>query len=327
MIITRSPSRISLGGGGTDLPSYYRQHGGFVMSAAIDKYVYITLHHNFFDEGIIKYSQTERVQRVEEIRHPLIREALILTGVPPAGLEIASMSDIPAGTGLGSSGSFTTALLEALHTHNKSIVPKQELAEQACHIEIDLAKEPVGKQDQYIAAFGGITCFEFRSDDRVQVSPLRLSSEALANLEDNLLLFFTGITRSASEILADQDRRTRSMDQDMIDNLHFVKELGYQSRSALEAGDLRKFAELMHVHWEHKKKRSRAMTSSSIDEHYERARANGALGGKLIGAGGGGFLMFYTEDKTRLRRAMRSEGLREVRFRFDFQGTAVVAQS
>lgn len=327
MIITRSPSRISLGGGGTDLPSYYRQHGGFVVSAAIDKYVYITLHDTFIGEGIIKYSETERVQHAEEIRHPLIREALILTGVQPSGLEIASMSDIPAGAGLGSSGSFTTALLGALHTHKKSIVPKYELAEQACHIEIDLAKEPVGKQDQYIAAFGGITCFEFLPDDRVQVNTLQLSSEALANLEDNLLLFFTGYTRSAFQILADQDRRTRSMDQEIIDNLHFVKELGYQSKSALEAGDLRKFAELMHVHWEHKKKRSGAMSNNSIDKYYELARANGALGGKLIGAGGGGFLMFYTEDKTRLRRAMLAAGLREVRCRFDFQGTAIVAQS
>jgi D-glycero-alpha-D-manno-heptose-7-phosphate kinase len=316
-----------LGGGGTDLPSYYRQHGGFVISAAIDKYVYITLHDNFFDEGIIKYSQTERVQHVEDIRHPLIREALILTGVPPAGLEIASMSDIPAGTGLGSSGSFTTALLHALHTHKKTMVPKQELAEQACHIEIDLAHEPVGKQDQYIAVFGGITCFEFLPDDRVQVSLLRLTGEALANLEDNLLLFFTGYTRSASQILADQDQRTRSMDQSMIDNLHFVKELGYQSRSALESGNLRQFAEIMHVHWEHKKRRSGAMSNSSIDEYYQLARANGALGGKLIGAGGGGFFMFYTEDKTRLRRAMLAAGLREVRFRFDFQGTTVVTQS
>ena len=327
MIITRSPSRISLGGGGTDLPSYYRQHGGFVVSAAIDKYVYITLHDTFIDEGIIKYSETERVQHAEEIRHPLIREALILTGVQPSGLEIASMSDIPAGAGLGSSGSFTTALLGALHTHKKSIVPKYELAEQACHIEIDLAKEPVVKQDQYIAAFGGITCFEFLPDDRVQVNTLQLSSEALANLEDNLLLFFTGYTRSASQILADQDRRTRSMDQEIIDNLHFVKELGYQSKSALEAGNLRKFAELMHVHWEHKKKRSGAMSNNSIDKYYELARANGALGGKLIGAGGGGFLMFYTEDKTRLRRAMLAAGLREVRCRFDFQGTAIVTQS
>jgi D-glycero-alpha-D-manno-heptose-7-phosphate kinase len=327
VIITRSPSRISLGGGGTDLPSYYRQYGGFVISAAIDKYVYITLHDTFFEEAIIKYSQTERVRRTEEIRHPLIREALLLTGVPAEGLEIASMSDIPAGTGLGSSGSFTTALLQALHMHKKTIVPKQELAEQACHIEIDLAQEPVGKQDQYIAAFGGITCFEFLPDDQVHVSPLRLSSEALANLEDNLLLFFTGYTRSASQILADQDQRTRSMDQSMIDNLHFVKELGLQSRSALEDGNLRQFAEIMHAHWEHKKKRSGGMSNSSIDEHYELARANGALGGKLIGAGGGGFLMFYTEDKTRLRRVMLAAGLREVRFRFDFQGTAVVTQS
>lgn len=327
VIITRSPSRISLGGGGTDLPSYYRQYGGFVIAAAIDKYVYITLHDTFFEEGIIKYSQTEHVRRLEEIRHPLIREALRLTGVPAEGLEIASMSDIPAGTGLGSSGSFTTALLQALHTHKKAIVPKQELAEQACHIEIDLVREPVGKQDQYIAAFGGITCFEFLPDDRVQVSKLQLSSEALANLEDNLLLFFTGYTRSASEILADQDRRTRSMDQQIIDNLHFVKELGYQSRSALEAGDLRRFAEIMHVHWEHKKKRSGEMSNGAIDQYYDMARANGALGGKLIGAGGGGFLMFYTEDKTKLRRALLTAGLREVRLRFDFQGTTVVIQS
>jgi D-glycero-alpha-D-manno-heptose-7-phosphate kinase len=327
VIITRSPSRVSLGGGGTDLPSYYRQYGGFVISAAIDKYVYITLHPTFFQEGIIKYSQTERVQKVEEIRHPLVREALRLTGVPAEGLEIASMSDIPAGTGLGSSGSFTTALLEALHTHKKEIVPKHELAEQACHIEIDLAKEPVGKQDQYIAAFGGLTCFEFLPDDRVHVFPLRLNSETLCNLEDNLLLFFTGITRSASEILADQDHRTRSLDQSMIDNLHLVKDLGYQSRTALEVGDLRRFAEIMHIHWEHKKKRSGAMSNGSIDECYELGRANGALGGKLIGAGGGGFLMFYTEDKTRLRRAMLAAGLREVRLRFDFQGTAIVTQS
>src|SRR5262249_7226635 len=309
MIITRSPSRISLGGGGTDLPSYYRQHGGFVIAAAIDKYVYITLHQTFVEEAIIKYSQTERVRTVAEIRHPLIREALLQTGVPPEGLEIASMSDIPAGTGLGSSGSFTTALLHALHTHNKTVVPKQELAEQACHIEIELAQEPVGKQDQYIAAFGGLTCFEFMPDDRVQVEPLRLSSEVLANLEDNLLLFFTGYTRCASQILADQDRRTRSMDPSMIENLHFVKELGRQSRCALETGNLRRFAEIMHIHWEHKKKRSTAMSNGTIDDYYQLARVNGALGGKLIGAGGGGFLMFYTEDKTRLRRALLGAGL------------------
>ena len=328
MIITRSPLRISLGGGGTDLPSYYREHTGFVISAAIDKYVYITLHETFTQELLIKYSQMELVERVDQVKHPIVREALRMVDVGPHPyLEIVSMSDIPAGTGLGSSGSFTVALLRALHAWKKNLIPSQELAEQACHIEIDLLREPIGKQDQYIASFGGITCFNFLPDDRVEVAPLKLAGETLANLEDNLLLFFTGYTRAASAILAEQDTRTRRQDADMISQLHFVKQLGCESKVALEAGDLRRFAELMHVHWEHKKARSGAMTNVRIDEYYELARRNGALGGKLIGAGGGGFLMFYTEDKTRLRHVMREAALREVRMRFDFQGTTVVAQS
>ncbi len=327
MIITRSPLRISLGGGGTDLPSYYRDHGGFVIAAAVDKYVYITLHQTFFEDLIIKYSQMERVRRLEDIQHPLIREALRLADQEASYLEIASMSDIPAGTGLGSSGSFLTALLQALHSHNRTIVPKQELAEQACHIEIERLREPVGKQDQYIAAFGGLTCFEFCRDGTVGVSPLKISGEALANLEDNLTLFYTGYTRSAAEILREQDTKSKEGDQSMIDNLHFVKELGLQSRKALESGDLRKFAEIMHVHWQHKKKRSGNMSNSIINDWYDLACKNGALGGKLIGAGGGGFLMFYTEDKTRLRHVMRDAGIREVRMRFDFQGTTLVTQS
>jgi len=327
LIITRSPLRISLGGGGTDLPSYYRKHGGFVLSAAIDRYVYITINEAFRPRIILKYSKLEDVERWEDIQHPIIREALRLTGVQGPYLEIVSLSDIPAGTGLGSSGSFTTALLRALHTMNRNFVPPRELAEQACHIEIDLLKEPVGKQDQYIAAFGGITCFEFLPDDRVVAEPLKIASETLANLEDNLLLFFTGASRSAAEVLRDQDRRTRDNASEMLENLHHTKHLGHASRDALLAGDLRKFAELMHVHWEHKKKRSPGISSSRIDEMYELARANGALGGKLIGAGGGGFLMLYTEDKTRLRAAMRSAGLREVRLQFDFSGTSVLAHS
>jgi len=328
VIITRAPLRISLGGGGTDLPSYYREHGGLVISAAIDKYVYITLHETFSQELLIKYSQLEQVERVDQVKHPIVREALRMAdlGAQPH-LEIVSMSDIPAGTGLGSSGSFTVALLRALHAWKKNPIPRQELAEQACRIEIDLLKEPVGKQDQYIASFGGITCFDFGADDRVQVSTMQLASETLANLEDNLLLFFTGFTRSASAILEEQDTRTRRHDADMIEQLHVVKQLGGESKAALESGDLWRFAELMHVHWEHKKARSQAMTNARIDEYYELARKNGALGGKLIGAGGGGFLMFYTEDKTRLRHAMRGAGLREVRMRFDFQGTTVLAQS
>jgi D-glycero-alpha-D-manno-heptose-7-phosphate kinase len=316
-----------LGGGGTDLPSYYRKHGGFVLSAAINRYVYITINEAFRPRIILKYSKLEDVERWEDIQHPIIREALRLTGVQGPYLEIVSLSDIPAGTGLGSSGSFTTALLRALHTMNRNFVPPRELAEQACHIEIDLLKEPVGKQDQYIAAFGGITCFEFLPDDRVVAEPLKIASETLANLEDNLLLFFTGASRSAAEVLRDQDRRTRDNASEMLENLHHTKHLGHASRDALLAGDLRKFAELMHVHWEHKKKRSPGISSSRIDEMYELARANGALGGKLIGAGGGGFLMLYTEDKTRLRAAMRSAGLREVRLQFDFSGTSVLAHS
>lgn len=327
MIITRSPLRISLGGGGTDLPSYYRKHGGFVLSAAINRYVYITINEAFRPRIILKYSKLEDVERWEDIQHPIIREALRLTGVMGPYLEIVSLSDIPAGTGLGSSGSFTTALLRALHTMKRSFVPPQELAEQACHIEIDLLKEPVGKQDQYIAAFGGITCFDFLPDDRVVAEPLKIAPETLANLEDSLLLFFTGASRSAAEVLRDQDTRTRDESSEMLENLHFTKQLGHESRDALLAGDLRKFAELMHVHWEHKKKRSPGMSSGFIDEMYERARAHGALGGKLIGAGGGGFLMLYTEDKIRLRSAMRGAGLREVRLQFDFSGTSVLAHS
>jgi D-glycero-alpha-D-manno-heptose-7-phosphate kinase len=327
MIITRSPLRISLGGGGTDLPSYYRDHSGFVIAAAINKYVYITLHQTFVEELIIKYSQMERVKAVDEVQHPIIREALRLTGVDAPHLEIASMADIPAGTGLGSSGSFTTAMLKALHTLRKNLVHPHELAEQACHIEIEILKEPIGKQDQYISSFGGITCFRFLPNGQVEAWPLKLHTDTLYNLEDNLLLFFTGYSRRASEILTEQDSKSRSNDKEMISNLHYVKELGQESRRALEGGDLEKFAEIMDVHWQHKKKRSNNMSTGRIDEWYGLARKNGALGGKLIGAGGGGFLMFYADDKVRLRKAMREAGLEEVRFHFDFGGTQVIAQS
>jgi len=317
-----------LGGGGTDLPSYYREHTGFVISAAINKYVYITLHETFGQRIIVKYSKMEEVQTPGEIRHPIVREALNLVGIDShPHLEITSMSDIPAGTGLGSSGSFTTALLRALHCLKKNSVPARDLAEQACHIELELLGEPIGKQDQYIAAIGGITCFTFQPQGAVDIEPLRLSTETLSTLEDNLILFFTGFTRNASELLKDQDTRSKQKDAEMLDNLHFIKQIALDSKAAMESGDLRRFAELMHQHWEHKKRRSQGMTNSQIDAYYELGRANGALGGKLIGAGGGGFLMFYTEDKTRLRHVMTRAGLREVRFRFDFAGSQVIVQS
>jgi D-glycero-alpha-D-manno-heptose-7-phosphate kinase len=323
VIIARSPLRISLGGGGTDLPSYYRQHGGLVLAAAIDRYVYITVHTTFVRDIIVKYSKLERVGSVPEIQHPIIREALHLMDLGEY-LEITSMADIPAGTGLGSSGSFTTALLKALHAYRRHPVLAQDLAAQACAIEIDRLGEPVGKQDQYIAALGGLMALEFLPDDTVQAVPLRIDAETLYNLEDNLLLFFTGYSRSAGTILKEQDDRSRHADAAMLENLHYVKAIGVRSRELLEKGDLAGFGEIMNEHWQHKKRRATQMTNPDIDRWYDLALRNGAVGGKLVGAGGGGFLMFYASDKTRLRHALRSEGLQEVRFRFDFEGSKII---
>ncbi len=324
MIITRSPLRISLGGGGTDLPSYYRQYEGFLIAAAIDKYIYITLHDTFYKEIIIRYSKTEHVRSIDEIQHPIIKEALKLLNINSESFELSSFADVPAGTGLGSSGSFTCALLKALHTYNKTFIKPDDLAEEACHIEIDRLGEPVGKQDQYISAFGGINCFTFCKNDEVIIKELNISQETLYNLEDNLLLFFTDHFHSAALVLKEQDEKSKNNDISMIDNLHFVKELGKKSKIALEHGDLEEFAHLMNIHWDYKKKRSDSMSNSKINAWYDIALKKGALGGKLIGAGGGGFLMFYAEDNKKLRKAMADEGLREIRFRFDFDGNKVV---
>jgi D-glycero-alpha-D-manno-heptose-7-phosphate kinase len=324
MIITRSPLRISLGGGGTDLPSYYREHSGLLIAAAIDKYVYINVHRRFVDGFLLKYSSLEEAATVQEIKHPIIREALKLVDIRERNLEITSMADIPAGTGLGSSGSFTTALLKALHALKKNLVHPAELAEQACCIELEKLAEPIGKQDQYISAYGGITSFRFLPDGTVEAAPLKLSEETLFNLEDNLLLFFTGYARSASAILKEQDDRSRKADPAMTENLHLIKDIGKQSQKALESGNLEEFGRLMDVHWQRKKERAKRMSNDDINASYDYAMANGALGGKVIGAGGGGFLMFYAGDKVRLRHAMREKGLTEVRFRFDFEGTRVL---
>jgi D-glycero-alpha-D-manno-heptose-7-phosphate kinase len=324
MILTRSPLRISLGGGGTDLPSYYRGHEGFLIAAAIDKYVYVSVMRPF-DEGIyLKYSEQENVRAVEEVKHPIIREALAMQGLKTPQIEITTLADIPSGTGLGSSGSFTTALLRALYAHRRKHILSGELAETACHIEMNLLDRPTGKQDQYISAFGGITAFTFHKDDTVAASPLKIPIETVFDMEDGLLLFFTGFSRSASDILKDQHERSRENDAAMLDNLHFIKDLGYRSKDALENGDLAKFGELMDEHWRHKRKRSQGMSNSKIDEWYRLAMDNGALGGKLVGAGGGGFLMFLARDIPMLRGAMHRAGLEEVRFRFDFEGTKVL---
>ncbi len=324
MVIVRSPLRITLGGGGTDLPSYYEKNEGFLISAAIDKYVYITLHDNFEKEIYLKYSKIEKAKTTDEIKHPIIREAFKLMDMQDCFVEIQSIADIPAGTGLGSSSSFTTALLKALHEYKGDIVSTRTLAEEACEIEMNRLKEPIGKQDQYIAAYGGIMTMEFKRDGYVWVEPLHISDRTLYNLEDNLIMYFTGFERSASNILKEQDDKTKGNDTEMTKNLDLVKEMGYQSKDALEAGDLRTFADIMNVHWENKKKRSGSMSNGKIDEWYEYARKHGALGGKLIGAGGGGFLLFYSEEKGKLREAMDNIGLSEVRFRFEPHGTKSV---
>ncbi len=324
MIIARSPLRISLGGGGTDLPSFYKKHGGFLVAGAIDKYVYLTVMRPFTEGIYLKYSDIEETNDVTKIKHNIIREVLTLQNLKSPQIAITSLADIPSGTGLGSSGSFTTALIKGLYTHYKKPIRPEELAELACHIEIDRLKEPIGKQDQYIAAYGGLTCFTFNQDGSVIAEPLKVSMDTLFDLEDNLLLFFTGFSRSASKILQDQNQKSISDDESMLKNLMYLKDLGYRSKDALEANNPILFGELMHEHWEHKKKRSSGMSNVQIDEWYSLGIRNGAVGGKLVGAGGGGFLMFYASDRNKLRHTMKKAGLEEVRFKFDFEGTKIL---
>jgi D-glycero-alpha-D-manno-heptose-7-phosphate kinase len=278
-----------------------------------------------FNEGIyLKYSEIEKVKNIDQVKHPIIREVLDHLKLKTPQIEITTLADIPSGTGLGSSGSFTTALIKTLYAHYRMNIHPQELAELACKIEIEQLGEPIGKQDQYIAAFGGITEFKFHQDGSVSSAPLNLTTATLHDLEDNLVLFFTGISRSAGTILKDQVNRSKSNDSTMIDNLHYTKNLGIRSKDALVNNETHKFGELMHEHWEHKKSRSNGMTNDFIDSAYKQALKAGAVGGKLVGAGGGGFLLFYASDKDKLRNKMAQIGLEEVRFQFDFEGTKVM---
>jgi D-glycero-alpha-D-manno-heptose-7-phosphate kinase len=325
MLITRTPLRVSIGGGGTDLPSFYERHGGFVISAAIQKHVYIAVNETFTDDYFIKYSQMERVAAIAQIEHSIVRTALELHPIGP-GIEIDSVADIPAGTGLGSSGAFTVGLLKALHAVERDHISDERLAEEACHLEIDLLKQPVGKQDQYIAVYGGITAFEFHADGTVTTSSLQVSNDTLHDLTEHLLMFFTGYSRRATSVLADQQQRSDEGDQEMLENLLFIKETGLEIKLQLEAGQTEAFASLMHEHWQRKRQRSEGMSNDRINAWYDAGLTAGATGGKLVGAGAGGFLLFYTRDPSRLRKAMRAEGLREVRFGFDLDGTTVLVR-
>jgi D-glycero-alpha-D-manno-heptose-7-phosphate kinase len=323
MIVTRTPFRLPLGGGGTDLPAYYREHGGFFVSGAVDKYMHIVLNDRF-DPGIrVSYSQTEIVEKPESIRHPLVREALKMLRFRDR-IEIVSLADVPASTGLGSSGSFTVGLLGALHAHQRVVKTPEEIAEEACKIAQDRLHEPSGKQDEYTASLGGLRSYEIDRRGGVTARPLRIADEVLAELEYGIMMFYTGITRSASAILGKQQKKV-SQDDDALERMHRIKSIGFESKKALEAGDLRRFGELLDEHWSIKRGVTAEMSSDRIDSWYAMARNNGAIGGKVVGAGGGGFLMLYCDSgRQRVRSALSRQGLVEYRFRFDFEGSKVI---
>lgn len=325
MIITRAPLRLPLGGGGTDLPSYYSRYGGYLVSSAIDKYVYILVNPRFEESIRISYSKTEIVDTVDDIAHPIVREALRLVGLD-RGLEIVSVADLPANTGLGSSGSFTVALLHALHTLKREHLPPQELAEEAFHIEAEILGEPLGKQDQYIAALGGICTMEIDRQGHVDAKPIPTSHVLSQEFENKVLLFYTGLQRRASDVLASQSAAVTAGEHKVTESLNLIKKLGYQVGDALHQGNLDGFGKIMHRHWEAKRQMSDKISGSQIDHWYDIARESGAVGGKIVGAGGGGFLMLYCDnaDKAHLREAMTQQGLREMSYHIDFEGSKVM---
>jgi len=326
MIVSRAPVRFSLGGGGTDLPSYSREHGGFLVAAAIDKYVNLCVARRFYENIRLAYSKTELVDTVDQIEHRIFREALRHVGLGRA-LELHSLADVPSNSGLGSSSSFTVALLNGLHAFNRNYISTQQLAEEACHIEIDILKEPIGKQDQYIAAFGGISAFTFEKDGSVQVERLPVREEVIDQLESSLLIFYSGVERSASAVLAEQAKTVKSNKDDAVARMHRIKEMGHETKKLLLDGDVDRYGELLHEHWMNKRKLASNMTDSVIDEHYDAALEAGAIGGKLMGAGGGGFFMFYVRptERRKVYETLVARGLRPMRFRFDFDGARIVA--
>jgi len=325
MIITRTPFRVTLGGGGTDLPSFYREHGGFILAMAIDKYMYLNVNAPIVDDKIrVKYAQSELVDNLDQVDHNLAREALRYFGVT-SGIEIVSIADIPAGTGLGSSSAYLVGLLNALHALTQNPVSPHRLAEEACHIELDVLKKPIGKQDQYMAAFGGLTILDISPDGEVAVTRLGLDVEVLEALEHNILMFYTHDMRDATAILRKQDSATKRNDNVVVSSLQEIKDIGLEACTAIVDGNLHRFGELMDIHWQTKKRLAEGITNPQIDGWYELAKSQGAIGGKISGAGGGGFLTLYCEDHaSQVREAMRAAGLRQLNFRLDFEGSKVI---
>lgn len=325
MIITRTPFRFTLGGGGTDLPSYYSKYGGFIFAAGINKYMFINLNRPIVDDLVrLKYSKSETVEHREELQHEIAKEAMRMMSVENA-IEITSMADVPAGTGLGSSSCYAVGLLNALRTMRKEYVPLHILAEEACYLEIVRLGKPIGKQDQYMAAFGGLTVLEIEKDGKVTVKKADVSDTTIDELNRNLLMFYTNTSRSADAILTEQSKGAKEENKNVVDSMHFIKDLGYKILDAVEAGNITQVGLMFDQHWQYKKKISTKMSNPHFDKIYDIAKENGALGGKISGAGGGGFFIFYVEEKQdRFRTKMKELGLREMRYRFDFEGTKVL---
>ncbi len=324
MIFSRAPLRISLGGGGTDLPSYYLKKNGFVISTAINKYIYISLGKTFNKKFLLKYSKFEEVDNIKKINHPLFRETLKELKVEKP-VNISSHADIPSGSGLGSSGCFTVALIKALNGVENKKLNNKELAELACKIEIKKLKEPVGKQDQYSAAFGGLRSYEFKKNGETIVKKINISKKRLNNLNNSLSIYYTGILRNSYDILKTQDIKSKSMNKEMFLNLDMVKEMGFYTKYILEKGNLEEYGHLMNDHWKTKKKRSPKMTSKYINNLYNYGLDNGAIGGKLIGAGGGGFLIFFSKKPKELTEAFKKIKINKIDFKFDLEGAKILS--
>jgi D-glycero-alpha-D-manno-heptose-7-phosphate kinase len=326
MIVSRAPVRFSLGGGGTDLPSYSREHGGFVVAAAVDKFVFVCVARRFQDTIRLAYSESEIVDSVDQLKHRIFREALRKSGIE-RGIELHSLADVPANTGLGSSSSFTVALVNGLHAYKREFVPVEQLAREACELEIDVLKEPIGKQDQYIAAYGGVSAMTFHPDGSVDVERLSLRDEVIDELESNLVIYYSGIERAAATVLNEQAKTIAANTDDAVQRMHRIKALGHETKRILVSGKTDTYGEMLHEHWTNKRALASNMADSTIDEHYDAARKAGAIGGKLMGAGGGGFFMFYVRaaDRRRVHDALAARGLRPMRFRFDFDGARIVA--
>lgn len=322
MIITRTPFRVSFAGGGSDLPSFYRRHEGCVLSMTINKYMYVSIHPTFNrDETVVKYSRTEIVRDVREIQHPIARQLLLDYGMD--GVEIVSTADVPSGTGLSTSSAYTVGLIHALSAFRGKLRSQERIAREACELEIEKLGEPIGKQDQYGTAVGGLKFIRFKSDDTVEVEPLVVSRRTLEALEGNLLLFYTGLTHSAGEILQEQSRNVASEEQ-KYQNLVRMTQLAYEMRESVVTGDLDEFGRILNENWLLKRELASSISNDRISRYYDLAMASGALGGKLLGAGGGGFLLFYCpkERQKRLRSALSD--LWELPFAMETSGTKII---